>query len=332
MDTDTEVREKALEPDLPIIDTHHHLWTTPPFAGLVPFPIEQLAKERAASGHDVVASVFVDCQTGYLQEGPPELRVIGETRTIEAQASAADRAGPMTRGLAAGIVSRADMRLGHNVQRVLEAHVAESPARFRGIRHMAPWHPGMNFFNLDTTEHMMRSEAFCQSVGCLAKLGLTFDAWVVFTQIDDVAYLARAVPDATIILDHTGTPLGVDPYVDRGAEVFTVWKRKMADLAACSNVVVKLGGLLIHNTGLAPQAHSGPTSSAEAAAAIRHYVLTAIELFTPARCMFESNFPIDRMHVSYGTLWNTFKLLTRDFSRGERETMFAGTARRVYRL
>jgi predicted TIM-barrel fold metal-dependent hydrolase len=323
------IAEEALEPDLPIIDGHHHLWVTPPFPGMAPFTIEQLAVERAESGHNVVSTVFVDCQRTYLAEGPEEMRVIGETRTVDAEAARAEMAGGAMRGLAAAIVSRADMRLGAGVERVLAAHLAESPKRFRGIRHMTPWHPGMNFFNLDTSEHMMRSTEFRAGVGCLAKLGLTFDAWVMFTQIDDVADLARAVPKATIILDHAGTPLGVDPYVGRSGEVFAAWKRQMSDLADCPNVVVKIGGLLIHNTGLA---RSGAMSSGETAVALRDYVLTCIDLFTPERCLFESNFPIDRAHVTYGALWNAFKRLTSDFTRTEREAMFAGTARRVYRL
>ena len=306
------IAEEALEQDLPIVDAHHHLWVTPPFPGMEPFPIEQLAVERAESGHNVVSTVFVDCQRTYLPDGPQEMRVIGETRTVDAEAARAEMTGGAMRGLAAAIVSRADMRLGAEVERVLAAHIAESPKRFRGIRHMTPWHPGMSFFNLETSERMMRSDNFRAGVGCLAKLGLTFDAWVMFTQIDDVADLARAVPDATIILDHAGTPLGIDPYVGRAAEVFAAWKGHMSDLASCPNVVVKIGGLLIHNTGLARPA---AMTSSEAAAALRDYVLTCIDLFTPKRCLFESNFPIDRAHLTYGALWNTFKRLTADFTR-----------------
>jgi predicted TIM-barrel fold metal-dependent hydrolase len=327
-----ETRERPIEPDLPIIDTHHHLWIVPPFGGMEPFPIEQLAAERAASGHDVFATVFVDCQRTYLENASEAMRVIGETRTVDAEAAAAERAGGTMRGLAAAIVSRADMRLAARVEDVLVAHLAESPTRFRGIRHMAPWHLGMDFFGLDTSEHMMRSSAFCAGVACLARLNLSFDAWVMFTQLDDVAYLARAVPQATIILDHAGTPLGVGPYADKADDVFNAWKRGMMDLAQCPNVVVKIGGLLIHNTGLAPHQPAPPMTSKQVATALRRYVLTTIDIFSPDRCMFESNFPVDRYSVSYGNLWNGFKRLASDFARNEREALFAGTARRAYRL
>lgn len=321
-----------IEPDLPIVDPHHHLWIVPPFAGMEPFPIEQLAVERAASGHDVQATVFVDCQRTYLENSSAAMRVIGETRTVEAEAAAAERTGGMMEGLAAAIVSRADMRLGARAEEVLVAHLAESPARFRGIRHMAPWHPGMDFFGLDTSQHMMRSSAFCEGVTCLAKFNLSFDAWVVFNQLDDVTYLARAVPQATIILNHAGTPIGVGPYEGKAEEVFAAWRRGMTELAQCPNVLVKIGGLLIHTTGLAPHQPAAPMTSEQVATALRRYVLTTIDLFSPGRCMFESNFPIDRASVSYGNLWDGFKLLAHDFSRTEREALFAGTARRAYRL
>jgi predicted TIM-barrel fold metal-dependent hydrolase len=190
----------------------------------------------------------------------------------------------------------------------------------------------MNFFDLPVTEQMMRSQSFCEGVACLARLGLSFDAWVVFTQLADVAYLARAVPDATIVLDHAGTPLGVGIYDGRHDEVFHIWKGGMTEVAACPNVVVKIGGLLMHNTGLVPHGLCGRMSSEQVANALRRYVLTTIDLFSPARCMFESNFPIDGAYVSYGNLWNGFKRLVADLCPAERSALFAGTAGRIYRL
>jgi len=324
--------EPPLEPEMRIVDPHHHLWIEPPFPTLSPFPIEQLADEKRASGHNVCATVYIDAQRDYLKDGPEDLRPIGETRIVEAEACAAEQAGGAMQGIAAGIVGRADMRRGSAVEQVLLAHVAESPTRFRGVRHMAPWHTGMNFYNMDTTEQMMRSDAFCAGVSRLASLGLSFDAWVLFTQLEDVAFLARAVPDATIILDHAGTPLGVAPYEGRQDEVFARWKQGMQQVADCSNVVVKLGGLLMHNTGLVPPHGADGMTSEQVAASLHDYILASIDVFTPSRCMFESNFPIDRAHVSYGNLWNGFKRLTAGFSADERYDLFAGTAARAYRL
>lgn len=322
--TTTPDHEEPIEPDLPIIDPHHHLWEKGPFPFLPPYPIESLAQDRTNSGHNIRATVFVDCQTGYLTDGPPEMRVVGETQTIEAQAAAAEAAGGAMAGLATKIVSRADMRLGGAVEKILQAHMAASPTRFRGIRHMAPWHPGKDFFGLDITEGMMRSDAFREGVACLARLGLSFDAWVLFTQLSDVVSLARAVPDATIILDHAGTPMELPSYTQQ--DIFKVWRKGMAEVASCPNAVVKIGGLLMHHDA------SRKMDSETAAAEMRDYVLNIIELFSPNRCMFESNFPVDGLQISYGNLWNAFKRVTADFTREEREEMFFGTAARAYQI
>jgi L-fuconolactonase len=314
--------EPALEPDLPIIDPHHHLWAGP-LGDYPAFPIETLVAERKASGHAIRATVFVDCRQGYLTEGPEEMRPIGETRMVEALARGAEAAGE--HGLAAGIVSHADMTLGERAEPVLRAHMAESPARFRGIRHMAPWHEGRAVFGMTVEKEMMRTPAFRDGVACLGRLGLTFDAYVLFPQLSDVVYLARGASETTIVLNHVGTPAPLPGYSAK--EAHDVWRQGMAEVAHCPNVVLKLGGLLMHDQG-----GRDVSGSVDGAAAMRDHLLAAIDLFGPARCMFESNFPVDSLAISYGNLWNAFKRVTADFSRKEREAMFAGTAARVYRL
>jgi L-fuconolactonase len=319
-----ELNEPPLEPDLPIIDAHHHLWINAPVPQYGPYTIETLAAERAASGHNIRSTVFVDCHRSYLEEGPIEFRSVGETRTIDAEASAAEAAGGTMHGLAAAIVSHADMCLGAKVEPVLRAHMAASPLRFRGIRHMAPWHPGVTMFGIEGTAQLLRTPEFCEGVKCLGRLGLTFDAWLLFPQLADVAYLAHVAPGTTIVLDHVGAPLALPDFSPEQAD--EVWHKGMTEVAACPNVVLKLGGLLMHQ-------HAADLRTSEsAAAAMRHHVLTAIDMFTPERCMFESNFPVDRAAISYGNLWNAFKRLTADFTHEQRETLFWGTAARVYRV
>jgi predicted TIM-barrel fold metal-dependent hydrolase len=314
--------EPALEPDLPIIDPHHHLWEGP--VGDYPaFPIETLAAERRACGHDIRGTVFVDCRQGYLADGPEELRPVGETRKVEALANAAEAAGE--HGLAAGIVSHADMTLGERVESVLRAHMAESPARFRGVRHMAAWHEGRMLFGAEGRKELMRLPEFRDAVACLGKLGLTFDAFVLFPQLSDVAYLARGVPETTIVLNHVGAPAPLAGIPEK--EGHELWRKGMAEVAHCPNVVLKLGGLLMGDLG-----GRDLSASEAAAAAMRDHLLASIDLFGPSRCMFESNFPVDSLAISYGNLWNAFKRATADFSRKEREAMFADVARRVYRL
>lgn len=318
----SDSESSVVEPDLPIIDPHHHLRTDPPYA-VGSYTIESLADDRTSSGHDVRATVFVDCQREYLTDGPEELRVIGETRAVERDAILAE-SDDRTKGLVSAIVSRADMRLGERVAHVLEAHLNESPTRFRGIRHMTPWYPGRNFYNLPITEGMMRSIDFVNGVGCLQKLGLSFDAWMLFTQFDDLVHLARAQPEAMIILNHLGSPLLLSSKFEPG-QLFRMWRENLAKVAACPNVNVKIGGLYMHHD-------EGPSELSSPPEPMVDFVHAAIDLFSPTRCMFESNFPVDKVNVSYRDLWNSYKIFTKDFSREERESMFAGTAARTYRL
>jgi predicted TIM-barrel fold metal-dependent hydrolase len=318
--------------DVPIIDAHHHLWIDPPFPQFQTFPIEQLAAMRAATGNDMRATVFVDCRRDYLTDGPEELRPIGETRTVETEAHAAASSGGPAAGIAAAIVGQEDMRLGSGIEPVLLAHLDESPTRFRGIRHMTPWHLGMSFFDLPIDEHMLCTPAFAEGLAALAKLDLTFDAWVLSTQLRDVVELARSVPAATVVLNHAGTPLAVGPWQGRADEVFSIWRDGMAAVAGCPNVVVKLGGLLMHVTELAPHGLDRPMTADEVATALRRHVRTVIELFEPERCMFESNFPVDGAFAGYSDLWAGFDLITADLTRAERESLFAGTAARTYRI
>lgn len=321
--TSAIAEEAALDPDLPIIDPHHHLWWEPPFPIFPPFPLEELARTRKQSGHNVTASVYVDCMTGYLTEGPEQFRVIGETRTMEAEAQRAAQTGGDLTGLVSAIVSRADMMMGTGVQAVLEAHIQESPERFRGIRHMTPWLPGHNFYDQPISEHMACSPPFIKGVQTLGRLGLSFDSWVVFTQLSDIAKLAQAAPDTAIILDHAGTPMPLESMTPE--EAFAIWSSGMAELAACPNVFIKIGGLLMYDS------FGRQFTSEEAADQMRQHVLTTIDLFSPKRCMFESNFPVDGLKIPYGNLWNAFKRLTSDFSPEDKADLFSETARRVYR-
>jgi predicted TIM-barrel fold metal-dependent hydrolase len=321
--------EEALDPNLTICDPHHHLWDYPQNRYL----LDDLLKD-VSGGHNVAATVFVECVSMYRKGGPPEMRPIGETEFVQGVAaqSASGNYGPTA--VAAGIVSLADLTLGSDVQRVLEAHIAASPNRFRGIRHATSWHasPEIRKAHTRPTEGLMLDAKFREGFACLQKLGLSFDAWMYHTQLLDLASLAKAFPDATIILDHVGGPLGIGPYTGKRAEVFEEWKRGIAAVAACPNVMVKLGGLTMTMCGFDWHRLPKPPTSAELAAANGPYYLYCIEKFGVNRCMFESNFPVDKASCSYTVLWNSFKRMTQGFSPAERAALFSETAMRVYRL
>lgn len=322
-------KEEALDPALPICDPHHHLWDTPQTRYLLDDLLQDLG-----GGHSVAATVFVECMAMYRKNGPREMKPIGETEFVQgiAAQSASGRYGPTA--VAAGIVSFADLTLGDGAQPVLEAHIAASRNRFRGIRHATSWHVSPEIRNAHTkpTEGLLLDATFRKGFACLEKLGLSFDAWMYHCQLMDLADLAKAFPNTVIILDHVGGPLGIGPYAGKRTEVFEEWKKGVSAVAACPNVVVKLGGLTMPMCGFAWHKQAKPPTSAELAETTGPYYLYCIEKFGVNRCMFESNFPVDKASCSYTVLWNSFKRMTHDFSAAERAALFHDTAVRVYRL
>lgn len=319
--------EAALEPDLPIIDPHHHIWTT----GKRPqYPPERILADKAGSGHRVVATVFVEAHEAYRTEGPEHLRAVGETELARRLGDEAIERGGKATGACAGIVAFVDLRWGALVPEAIAAHRAAAGGRLCGVRHMAPNAPELPS-KTPTPLGMLLSAEFQAGFAHLAEHDLTFDAMVMHPQLDDVTDLARAFPQTTIVLDHVGSPIGVGRYADHRDDAFAEWRAGLTRVAACPNVVCKLGGLFIPFTGLGP-ASPRQAGSVEMAAAQRDHLLAAIDLFGPSRCMFESNFPVDLPFVSYEALWNGFKRVTADFTRAEREAMFHDVAARVYRL
>jgi predicted TIM-barrel fold metal-dependent hydrolase len=320
--------EEVLEPDLPIVDAHHHLWEE----GGSPYLLDELSADLA-SGHRIVATVFAQAHYGYRQDGPEELRPVGETERVAAIAAEARRRRLRTR-VAAGIIAYADLRLGEAVQPVLTAHHEAARGSLRGIRHSTARDPHFphGIVIRPAADGLLRDAGYRDGLRTLARNGLSYDAMLYHPQIGQLVEMARDIPELAIILDHYGGLIGVGPYRGREAETFAAWRRDMASLAACPNVVLKLGGLGMIICGPTWHERPAPPSSAELADAWRPYVETCVELFGHARCMFESNFPVDKAMYSYRTLWNAFKRLTARASESERTALFAGTAAATYRL
>lgn len=313
--------EEALEPGLRICDPHHHLWDRPNNRYLA----GELVADTRGAGHNVVQTVFLECGAMYRTEGPEALRPVGETVFVEQIAEELVGAG---QGMLDGIVGFANLTLGAAVDEVLEAHLAASPDRFRGIRHSTPW-------DVDTTnrpQHLLMDEKFRAGFARLQKYDMSFDAWLYHPQMVELADLARAFPQTTIIMDHIGGLRGTGSYAGRREEMMAEWKAGIDAVAACPNVVCKVGGIGMESYGFGWSEQGTPPGSVEVAAGMRPYYLYAIEKFGVDRCMFESNFPVDNASYSYGVLWNAYKRLTADFSVGERAALFHDTAVRVYRL
>ena len=321
--------EEILEPGLPICDPHHHLWDFPTSRYLLP---ELLAD--TGSGHNIVSTVFVECTAFYREDGPELLRFVGETEFVNGVAamSASGRYGAVR--ACTGIVGRADLTRGAAVEEELAAHVAAGNGRFRGIRHASAHDPSPQVAEGHTRPGpgLLGRVDFREGFARLQQFGLSFDAWLFHPQIVELTALARAFPEQPIVLDHVGGPLGIGPYAGHRTEVFAAWRPAILELARCPNVTVKLGGLGMKVTGFGFHDHPAPPSSRELAEAWRPYVETCIEAFGPNRCMFESNFPVDRPSGPYALLWNAFKRLAAGASADEKAMLFHDTAARFYRL
>ena len=321
-----QVREEIVEPDRPIIDPHHHLWQR----GGFDYVLADLW-EDTESGHNIEKTVFVECGAGYRESGPEHLRPLGESEFVVkiAEDSASGEGAEI-----AAIVARADLRLGAAVEEVLSAHEDIGGGRFRGIRHSGARaeHPDALSIPGRAPAGLYAAENFREGVHALGQLGYTYDTWHYHYQNEEFADLAAAVPGTTMILDHFGCPLGVGPYEGKREEIFEQWTKDIALIAERENVVAKIGGLAMPDNGFGWNLRATPATSDELVAAQQRYYLHTIECFGPQRCMFESNFPVDKRSISYPVLWNALKKIVAGFSEDEKQAMFYGTAARVYRL
>lgn len=315
--------EIALDPDLPIIDGHHHLWDRPDSVYM-----DRDFLNDIDSGHNIRGSVYVQCRSFYWQCGPEALRPIGEVERVARIATEAQAAGGAR--ICASIVGGADLLLGDAVAPILEAMQARGDGRVHGIRNPLAWHPDPNIRSspILPPAGLLSNAQFRDGVSWLAKLGLALDVWIYQTQLAELYDLAIAFPQATIVLNHLGGPL----YAGRDADLAKEWFSQMRRLACLPNLFVKLGGLGTRVAGYRFHERDLPPSSVELAGAWKPWIMTCIELFGPNRCLFESNFPVDKGMVSYKILWNTFKRLTEAFSSSERSALFSATAANLYRI
>ncbi len=317
------VVEDVVDPATGVVDPHHHLW--PPEGGL-PYGLDDLLTDLG-DGHQVDATVFVECGAAYRRSDPDPMAPVGETRFV---ADAADQPGGE---VIRGIVARANLRLD-NLDEVLNAHDAAAGGRFRGIRHHLACADDPESYRIPGAAEpdLAADRSFRRGVRRLGERGLTYDAWLYHFQLDDLIDLVRACDGTTVILDHFGTPVGVGRWAGRRHEVWEGWRPRMAALAACENVVVKLGGLAMPDNGYGWDTAERPPSSDEMLAAQGDWYRATIDEFGPHRCMFESNFPVDRWSLSYRTVWNAFKKIAAEYSTSEAADLLGGTARRVYSI
>lgn len=323
--------EATLEPEIPICDAHHHLWEfRPEPVHYQRYLLPELADDLH-SGHNVRSTVFIEVKARYRPDGPEAMRPVGEVEFVESLTAENARSQYSPARIAAGIIGYADLKLGDRVAPVLEAMQAASPGRFRGIRHATGWDPSPELVNRDI-EGALSSDSYRAGARVLARMGLCLENSLYHPQLPELAAFARAVPDLTIVLNHIGGLVRVGPYANRDDDVLPAWRRGIAAVAACPNVIIKLGGVGQVRFGFDWYKRDQPIGSEALAEALAPLMQYCIEQFGPNRCMFESNFPVDKISYSYQVLYNAFKRLSQGYSASERTAMFHDTAVRVYRL
>jgi predicted TIM-barrel fold metal-dependent hydrolase len=320
--------EDVIDPKRPIVDPHHHLWDR---GGQV-YLLEDIVND-IASGHNIIATVYVEARSMYRAKGPEALQPVGEVEFVNGAAAMSASGGYGPAAICAGIVGHVNLLLGDGARGVLEAEIAAGGGRFRGIRHSSAWDADAEIAGLYASrpKGLLLDPTFRKGFAALAPLNLSFDAWLFHPQIGELIDLARAFPDTRIVLDHCGGPIGLGGYANR-EEVFKVWKASILEIAKCPNVSVKLGGLAMRLLGYDFHERPRPPSSEDAAAAWRPYIETCIEAFGPARGMFESNFPPDKGQCSYQVIFNAFKRIAAQYSEAEKTALFSKTASDFYRL
>ena len=315
--------ELAIEPDLEICDAHHHLWDRPNNR----YMPDDLIKD--INGHRVPKTVFVECWSGRRTKGPEEFKALGETEFV--LASTKKYEGKTK--IADGIVVFADLKLGEKVTPVLEGHVDVGGNRVRGVRYTTAWDPSPYIKPyMNSPKGLLLDSEFQKGFACLKKFDFSFDAATLYHQIPEVSSLAKSFPDTVIILDHLGGPILVGPYAGREKEVQQDWRKYIKELSLNPNVVVKLGGLGLRYCGFGWYERDIQPGSNELTEKMKPYFMWCIECFGVKRCMLESNFPEDKVSFSYSTMWNAFKIMTKNFTETERTALFYGTAVRAYRL
>lgn len=321
--------EEVLDPARRIIDPHHHLWDR----GGQRYLLDDITSDLA-SGHNVIATVYVEARSMYRAKGPEAFRPVGEVEFANGAAAMSASGGYGPAAVCAGIVGHASLLLGDEVRPVLEAEISAGQGRFRGIRHSSAWDADPNVAHMYATrpKGLLLDSTFRKGFAHLAPLGLSYDAWLFHPQISELGDLALAFPETRIVLDHCGGPAGTGQYAGRREEIFATWKASIGEIAKCPNVAVKLGGLAMCLLGHDFHERAMPPSSEQLAAAWRPYIETCIEAFGVERAMFESNFPPDKGQCSYQVIFNAFKRIAASFSETEKDALFSRTAANVYRL
>lgn len=323
--------ELILEPDLPIIDSHHHLFLRPTLRYLLD---DYLADVTA--GHRIVASVYLETQAFARPDGEPLMRPVGEVEFANGMAAMSASGLFGEARICAGIVGYADMRFGDEVGRLLDRCIETAPERFRGVRQITLEHPSeapWAYTPVKPPQGVLQSQAFREAFRHLGPRDLIFDAAVFDHQLGDIAAIADAFPDTRITLNHAGMAMGMEAHGEAArAELFLAWRERLSEVARRGNVYCKIGGFGLPFWGFGFETREDPIGYRELADCWRPWAETAFGIFGADRCMAESNYPPEARSCGYVPLWNALKHIFAGATVEEKSDLFMNTAARVHRI
>ncbi len=320
-------KEETIDPERPIIDPHHHFWP-----GDMHYLLEDLWQDTE-SGHNVKKTVFIECSQEYLKVGDKDFAPVGETIFVKNICDLAKKEKHRTQ--IEGIVGHVNLMIGaEKTVSVLKSHLEVGGALFKGIRHAGGWdhHPELSNSHHNPPKNLYLNETFLASLNELSNLNLSFEAWQYHHQVNQVKKIAELLPKLKIVLNHFSGPIGIGPYANKKDEIFEIWKTDIRELAKHENVYAKLGGMAMPINGYEFHKQVSPATSDQLVQEQKHYYHYLISNFGPERCMFESNFPVDKQSISYNVVWNAFKKMAKSYTSEDKDLMFYKTAESFYKL
>jgi L-fuconolactonase len=325
--------EDPILPNIPIIDPHHHLWDV----GFGRYYIEELLEDINSSGHNIVSTVYIMSSSNtkiYSKDGLEEFKPLTEIEFATSEGKRADLIPNNRVKVNASIVGSVDLTYGNKLQPVLEKAVNISEGRLKGIRMLLASHtdPRISSGAVKSDLGLMLHPNFIDGAKCVQDANLSLDFWIYHTQLNEMEKIARALPDLTIILNHIGGPIHIGEYEGKQAATHREWRSAMMRLSRIPNINVKLGGLGMAVNGAKFHNSKFPPNSVQLSDIWKPWIYETIDMFGFDRCMFESNFPVDKGSCSYGALWNAFKIIAKDMSDDEINKLFSKNAAKIYKI
>lgn len=324
---ESDPESEALEPDLRICDAHHHIWLED---GLIPYSVADFARDTSG-GHRIESSIYIECDQGYRDSGPAELRPVGETeRAVRFAEESCRLGGAQIRG----IVPLIDPRMGHGIDAVIDAHQDAAKGLLCGFRARTGYDPARQYVPAGHQQWpgQMLEPAFAEGAARIGRRGLVLELLFYHSQLHEAVALAQKLADTPIVINHLAFPIGVGGYEQRRNDVEASWRSGLAKLAKLPHVSMKIGGFGMRLFGHGWPDRGRPVTSDEIVAQVGARVRFAIDTFGPQRCIFESNFPVDGLSFGYTTLWNALKKMSAGYSSSERAALLHDTAVTTYGL